>query len=67
MKIRWERILGVLSLVVFVYVSVRLRPFVGHLFEVANQDYDYHNPIKAIMLGVLCLTLLAAIKLLIRR
>ena len=67
MRIRWERILGVFSLVVFVYLSVKLGPFVGHLLDVANQDYDYHNPIKAIMLGVLCLTLLAAIKLLIRK
>jgi len=67
MRIRWERILGVISLVVFVYLSVRLRPFVGHLLDVANQDYDYQNPIKSIMLGTLCLTLLAAIKLLLRK
>ena len=67
MRIRWERIMGVFSLVIFVYLSVRLRPFIGHLLDVANQDYDYHNPIKSIMLGVLCLTLIAAIKLLISK
>ena len=67
MRIRWERIMGVFSLVIFVYLSVRLRPFIGHLLDVANQDYDYQNPIKSIMLGVLCLTLLVAIKLLIRK
>ena len=67
MRIRWERIMGVFSLVIFVYLSVRLRPFIGHLLDVANQDYDYQNPIKSIMLGVLCLTLIAAIKLLISK
>ena len=67
MRIRWERILGVFSLAVFIYLSVKLRPFVSHLLDVANQDYDYQNPIKSIMLGVLCLTLLAAIKLLLRK
>ena len=67
MRIRWERIFGVTLLGLFVYLAVKLRPFLSHLFETVNQDYHYGDPMKAIMLGVLCLTFLAAVKLLITR
>lgn len=67
MRIRWERILGLISLGAFIYLSVRMRSFVSHVFNVVNTDYDYQNPLKSIMFGVLCLTLIVAIKLLIRK
>ncbi len=67
MRVRWERIAGIVCLITFTVLAVRLRPFLGHLLEVVNQDYDYQNPIKATMLGVLCLTLLAAIKLILKK
>ena len=67
MRVRWERILGIILLGTAIYLFVRLRPFIGHLLAVANRDEDYGNPIKAIMLGVLCLTFLCGIKLLVTR
>ena len=67
MRIRWERILGIISIGTTVYLFVRLRPFIGHLLTVTNQDHDYGNPIKAIMLGVLCLTFVCGIRIFLTR
>ena len=67
MRIRWERIVGILSLVTFVYLLFKLRPFLRNILSVVNEDDSYHKPMKAIMLGVLCLTFLCGIKLLTRK
>ncbi len=67
MRIRWERIVGIVLIGVGIYLFIRLRPFVGHLLAVTNRDHDYGDPIKAIMLGVLCLTFLCGIKLITTR
>ena len=67
MRIRWERILGIILLGTAIYLFVRLQPLVRNLLEVANRDHDYGDPIKAIMLGVLCLTFICGIKLLVTR
>ena len=67
MNIRWDRIVGVILLVASAILTWKLAPFLGHLIEVTNQDWGYESPIKAIMLGVLCLTSLCGIRLLMRR
>ena len=67
MRIRWERLLGIILLGTAVFLFIRLQPFIGHLLEVTNRDGDYGNPIKAIMLGVLCLAFICGIKLLVPR
>jgi hypothetical protein len=67
MRVRSERILGIILLGVFLYFSLKLRPFLKHVFETANQDCGYDKPVKSIMLAILCLTLLAAIKLILTR
>ncbi len=67
MRIRWERILGIVLLVTAIYLFIRLQPFIGHLLAVANRDHDYGDPIKAIMLGVLCVTFICGIKLIVTR
>lgn len=67
MRVRWERILGIILLGTAAYLLGRLRPLIGHLLDVANRDGDYGNPIKAIMLGVLCLAFICGIKLLVTR
>jgi len=67
MRIRWERLLGIILFGTAIYLFIKLRPFIGHLLEVANSDQDYGDPIKAIMLGVLCLTFICGIKLLVIR
>ena len=67
MRIRWERIIGFILLGFFIYLFCKLRPLLSDLLETANHDYGYRNPVKVIMLGILCLTLLGAIKLLFKK
>ena len=67
MRIRWERIVGILLLVVAVYLFSRLGPLMENLLDVANFDGDYSNPIKAAMLGVMCIAFVAGIRLLVTR
>ena len=67
MRIRWERILGIVLIGVGLYLFHRLRPLMENLVETANTDRDYDNPIKALMLGVMCVTLLGGIRLLVAR
>jgi len=66
-RIRWERIIGILSLGTFVYLLFKLQPFLGNILRTVNEDDGYDKPMKAIMLGVLCLTFICGIKLLVRR
>ena len=63
MRIRWERIVGIILLVFFLYLFCKLQPFLANVLDVVNQDFGYDAPIKAIMLGVLCLSFVAGIKL----
>ena len=65
MRIRWERLLGIGLLVTAIYLAVKLRPLIGHLLATVNEDCNYDSPIRAIMLGVLCLAVVGGIKLLI--
>ncbi len=67
MRVRWERIFGVILFGTAIYLFIRLQPFIGHLLAVANRDWDYGDPIKSIMLAVLCLTFICGIKLIVTR
>jgi hypothetical protein len=67
MRFRWERIAGIILIGASIYLSVKLWPFLQNLFQIANESYNYDSPVKAIMLGVLCLTLLIGIKLIVRK
>lgn len=67
MRIRWERIIGISLLGVFIYLFCRLQPFLSNLIETTNQDFGYESPIKAIMLGTLCITFLAGIMFIVKR
>ena len=63
MRIRWERIVGIILLIFFLHLFYKLQPFLANVLDVVNQDFGYDTPIKAIMLGVLCLSFVAGIKL----
>ncbi len=64
MTIRWERIIAAILLGIFVYLLIKLEPMLRDIFQVVNEPFGYDSPIKAFMIGVLCLTLIAAIILL---
>ena len=67
MKLKSERIIGLVLLGIFVFLIAKLQPFLQNIFEVVNQDYGYDRPIKAIMLSALCLSFVVGIKLIINR
>ena len=67
MRIKWTRIAGIILGGWFVFLLAKLKPLLDGIFEIANEPFNYDSPIKAIMLGVLCLTLLVSIKLLIKK
>ena len=67
MKLRWERIAGIISIGAFIYLLIKLGPLLQDLFQSANERFNYDSPIKAIMLGALCLTLLVGIKLIVKK
>jgi len=67
MHIRWENIFGLLLLIFGIYLFVKMRPFLETLFEDVNHVHYYgrgpEQLIRVLMLGLLCLTVLAAIKI----
>ena len=67
MKLKTQRLTGLILLAIFIFLTIKLQPFLKNIFEVVNQDYSYDRPIKSIMLGVLCLSFVAAVKLLMRK
>jgi hypothetical protein len=67
MKLRWERITGIILIGAFICLLIKLRPLLQDVFQIANERFNYDSPIKAIMLGVLCLTLLVGIKLIVKK
>ena len=71
MRIRWENIFGLLLLIFGIYLFVKMRPFFENLFTEVNQVYYYGyglgRLIKVLMLALLCLTVLAAIKIISNR
>lgn len=67
MKIKWNRIVAIGLLALSLYLWCKMQPFLKNIWEVTHQDWGYDSPMKSIMLGVLCLTFLAAIKLLTRK
>ena len=66
MRIRWERILGAALIAASIWLFIRLQPLVKELLDVANYGPD-SNPVKALMLGAMCVSFVAGIKLLFPR
>lgn len=67
MRLRWERVIALISFGISFYLLIKLHPFLRDIFRVVNDPFGYDSPIKAIMLAVLCLTFLAGIKLMLRK
>jgi len=66
MRIRWENIFGLLLLIAGIYLFVKMRPCLENLFDDANHVHYYYGGgpeqlTRALMLGLLCLTVIAAI------
>ena len=71
MHIRWDNIFGLLLLIFGIYLFVKMGPFFENLFTEINQVYYYGDGpgqlLKVLMLGLICLTVLAAITIISNR
>ena len=70
MRIRWERIIGISLLGVFIYLFVKIRPYMDRVFEDLADGYYYHSHdpmIRVIMFGLICVTIVAVAKIISKR
>ena len=71
MKIRWDNIFGLMLLIFAIYLFIKARPFFNNLFDEINQVYYYgYGPgmfLKVAMFGLLCLTIVAIVKIISKR
>lgn len=70
MQVRWNNIFGLMLMIFGLYLFLKLRPFFKNIIEDINSvRYYHHNDplLQIITLGLLCVTVLAAIKILSNR
>ena len=68
MRIRWDRIYGLILFFLFCYLLSSLQPYLENFIERANEDsVFYEDPVMIGMLGLICLTLVGSIKLIFTR
>ena len=69
MRINWENLFGMLLFVFCIYLFIKLRPYLGRLFEDLGNGYYYlHSPVSRIVaIGLVCVTIVAVAKIISRR
>ncbi len=69
MGIRWNNIFGLMLLIFGIYLFLKMRPFFKNAFEDINSaPYRHGSPIYGLaILGVLCITVVAVVKILSER
>ena len=69
MLIRWNNILGLLLLVIGIYLLVKLVPVLDNFCDQVG-PVRYHDPDpfhRAVVLGILCITVVAVCKIMCNR
>lgn len=70
MRIRWENIFGLLLLILGIYLFVKIRPYLDRVFEDLADGYYYHryDPMqRVIVFGLICLVIVAIVKIIANR
>ena len=69
MRVRWENVFGLMLLIFSIYLFIKMGPFLKNLFEDLNGGYYHHDDplLRVLMLGLLCLTVLAALTIISNR
>lgn len=70
MRIRWERIMGISLLGVFIYLFFKVKPYLNRIFEDLADGYYYHSHdpmLRVIMFGLICVTIVAVAKIISNR
>ncbi len=70
MRICWENIFGPLLLIFGIYLFVKIRPYLDRVFEDLADGYYYHryDPMqRVIVFGIICLVIVAIVKIITNR
>ena len=62
MRIRWENVFGLMFLIFCIYLFFKAKPYLNRIFEDLADGYYFHSgdpTIKLIMLGLVCVTIVA--------
>ncbi len=69
MRIKWENIFGVMLFVFCIYLFFKVKPYFDRLFEDMQNNYYYcYSPVvKIAVFGLICVTIVAVIKMIFDR
>jgi hypothetical protein len=72
MRIRWANIFGLLLVSFCIYLFVKLKPYLDRLFDDLADNYysgyyDYSPTMKIAVFSLICVTLVAVIKIIMRK
>ena len=69
MRIRWENVFGLMFLIFCIYLFFKAKPCLDRMFENWTNVYYYsYNPVvRVAMFGLVCLTIVAVVKILSKR
>lgn len=70
MRIRWENVFGLMALVLCIYVFIKAKPYLDRVFEDLADGYYYHSHdpmLRVIIFGLVCVTIVAVVKIISER
>jgi hypothetical protein len=68
MKVKWKNILGVLTLIIFVYLLLHLRPILDAFEDLRFRIYWPYDPVwQFFTLALFCLTAIAIVVVIFRK
>ena len=69
MRIRWENVFGLMFFIFCIYLFFKIKPYLNRMFEDwANSYYYSYSPIvRVAMFGLVCVTIVAVVKLICNR
>ena len=69
MLILWKNMFGLMFLIFCIYLFIKAKPFLNRILEDLADGYYYdHSPaLKVAMFGLICVTIVAVVKILSKR
>ncbi len=70
MRIRWDNVFGLMFLILCIYLFVKARPYLNRVFEDLADGYYYHSHdpmLGVIIFGLVCVTIVAVVKIISNR
>ena len=70
MPMRWTNVFGLMFLIFCIYLFIKAKPFLNSIFEDLADGYYYHNHspvLRVAVFGLICVTIVAVVKILSER